>query len=75
MARKKKETISMSQSIKEAITDYTGNLFSDMDFQNLNAIVDKITNNATNLSDNMRATASKFIDDWDQLVTRRLDDK
>ena len=75
MARKKKEITTMSQSTKKAVTDYTGNLFSDIDFQSLDLIVNKITSNTQGLSDNMRVTASHFADEWDQLVTRRLDSK
>ena len=75
MAKKKKEIATMSQNTKKAVTDYTGSLFSDIDFQSLDSIVNKIINNTQGLSDNMRVTASHFADEWDQLVTRSLDSK
>lgn len=78
MARRREEVtalVAMSQDTKQAVTSYTGHLFSDIDFQGLNVIINKITNNTEELSDSMRIAASKFADDWNNLVVRRLDEK
>lgn len=60
---------------KNAITAYTGTLFSDIDFQGLNSIIDKIAENKEELTDGMREAATKFANDWDDLVVKRLEFK
>ena len=60
---------------KNAMVSYTGTLFSDIDFQGLNSIIDKISENKDELTDGMREAATKFADDWDNLVVKRLEFK
>lgn len=60
---------------KNALTTYTGTLFSDIDFQGLNNIIDKIAENKEELTDGMREAATKFANDWDDLVVKRLEFK
>lgn len=65
----------IDDSQKNAISKYTGPLFSDIDFNQLNSIIDKISENKEELTDGMRKAATKFANDWDTLVVNRLEDK
>ena len=65
----------IDDSQKNAITQYTGSMFSDIDFEGLNKIIERISKNKEELTDNMRVQAIKFAEDWDNLVVARLDDK
>lgn len=71
----KNELVVINDTQKNALAQYTGTLFSDIDFNGLNSIIDRIAENKEELTDGMRAQASQFADDWDNLVVRRLNDK
>lgn len=73
--KKTNELIVLDDTQKNAIAPYVGSLFSDIDFNGLNNIIDRISENTEELTDGMRAQATQFAEDWDTLVVRRLSDK
>lgn len=70
----KKELV-VSKQTAAAIASYTGNLISDISFDELSDIIDKIANNKEELTDGMRAAATTYAEKWDALVVERLDVK
>ena len=73
--KKTQELMVIDDNQKNAVARYTGALFSDIDFDGLNKIIDRISDNKEELTDGMRAQATQFADDWDKLVVARLSDK
>ena len=70
----KKELV-VSNQAAAAIASYTGKLVSDISFEELSDIIDKIANNKEELTDGMRAAATTYAEKWDDLVVERLDVK
>lgn len=70
-----KELAVINNDQKNAVSTYTGKLFSDIDFEGLNAIINRIAENKEELTDGMRAAATEYAKKWDDIVVERLQDK
>ena len=70
-----KKDLVVSGQVATAIASYTGKLVSDISFNELSDIIDKIANNKEELTDGMRAAATVYAEKWDDLVVERLDVK
>lgn len=67
--------LTVTNQTATAIASYTGKLVSDINFDELSGIIDKIANSKEELTDGMRAAATIYAEKWDNLVVQRLDVK
>ena len=74
MAKTKAVTV-LSKEQKQIVTDNVGGMFSDIDFDGLNKIIDNIGNIKGEITDEQRKLAGQYIDEWKEIVLRRLQDK
>lgn len=72
---KTKAVAVLSKEQKQIVTDNVGNMFSDIDFDGLNKIIDNIGNIKGEVTDEQRKLAGEYIDEWKDIVLRRLQDK
>lgn len=67
--------IIISEEQKSALAAYTGKMFTEIDFQGLEQIINKISESSGELTDGMRAAAIDYAKQWQELVVERLNDK
>ena len=67
--------VTIAEAQKNALTNYTGKLFADIDFDSLNQIITRIAENKETLTDGMRQAASEYAQKWDDIVVERLEYK